>query len=235
MYGNETSSNRLLQLYLRKMGKTKLLTYEQEVRLAMRIEDGDTVAVSKLVEANLRLVVSIARKYSNRGMALDDLIQEGNIGLMRAVDKYEYKRGFKFSTYATWWIRQAITRAIADQGRTVRVPVHLIETHNQIIKIINELVPKLGREPTPEEIAIQSKIPISKIRQVTKIMIPPISLDQPIGSEGKSTFADTFVDSSIRVDSIVDTNLVEKMRSSIKRLSPREEKVLRIKFGLSIV
>lgn len=215
------------------MGRTKLLTYEQEVALAIRIEDGDNRAVSHLIEANLRLVVSVARKYSNRGMALEDLIQEGNIGLMKAVEKYEYKRGFKFSTYATWWIRQAITRAIADQGRTVRIPVHLIETHNQMIKIINELVPMLGREPTAEEIAKHSHININKVRQVTKVMIPPISLDQPIGIDGKSTIKDTVEDTSIKVDSVIDENLIDKMRLSIRRLSTREEKVLRIKFALS--
>jgi RNA polymerase primary sigma factor len=217
------------------MGRTKLLTYEQEVELATRIEAGDKRAVDKLIEANLRLVVSIARKHSNRGMSLEDLIQEGNIGLMKAVEKYEYKRGYKFSTYATWWIRQGITRAIADQGRTIRIPVHLIETHNQMIKIINDLVPIMGREPTVEEIAKHSKIKIEKVRQVFKVMMPPISLDQPLSEEGKSTVKDTFEDTTVNTDSVVDQDLIKKMRKTIKLLSPREEKVLRIKFALSDV
>jgi RNA polymerase primary sigma factor len=234
MYGND-NSNKVLQIYLKRMGRTRLLTYEQEVELATRIEAGDKKALNHLIEANLRLVVSIARKHSNRGMSLEDLIQEGNIGLMKAVEKYEYKRGYKFSTYATWWIRQAITRAIADQGRTVRVPVHLIETHNQMIKIINDLVPLMGREPTAEEIAKHSKINITKVRQVFRVMMPPVSLDQPIGEDGKSTVKDTFEDTDVKVDSAVDQDLINKLKTSIKLLSPREEKVLRIKFTLSDV
>lgn len=234
MYGND-NSNKVLQIYLKRMGRTRLLTYEQEVELATRIEAGDKKALNHLIEANLRLVVSIARKHSNRGMSLEDLIQEGNIGLMKAVEKYEYRRGYKFSTYATWWIRQAITRAIADQGRTVRVPVHLIETHNQMIKIINDLVPLIGREPTAEEIAKHSKINITKVRQVFRVMMPPVSLDQPIGEDGKSTVKDTFEDTDVKVDSAVDQDLINKLKTSIKLLSPREEKVLRIKFALSDV
>ena len=216
------------------MAKTKLLSYEEEIEIAKRIEAGDKNAFNKMIEANLRLVVSVARKYANRGMGLSDLIQEGNIGLIKAVDKYEYKRGFKFSTYATWWIRQAITRAIADQARTIRVPVHLIESHNQILKAVSEMVQVLGREPTPEEISKKTKIKIDKVKHIFKVMMPPVSLETPIGENG-STVGDTFLDPNSDVTSSINENLVEKLKASMRKLTPREEKILRIKFNIADV
>lgn len=228
------NSDEMLKIYFAKMAKTKLLSYEEEIEIAKRIEAGDKDAFNKMIEANLRLVVSVARKYANRGMGLSDLIQEGNIGLIKAVDKYEYKRGFKFSTYATWWIRQAITRAIADQARTIRVPVHLIESHNQILKAVSEMVQVLGREPTPEEISKKTKIKIDKVKHIFKVMMPPVSLETPIGENG-STIGDTFLDPNSDVTSSINENLVEKLKASMKKLTPREEKILRIKFNIADV
>ena len=228
------SDDDILQVYLKKMGKTKLLTHAQEISIAKRIEDGDKRAVNELVEANLRLVVSIARKYTNRGLQLLDLIQEGSIGLMKAVDKFEYKRGYKFSTYATWWIRQAITRAIADHGRTIRIPVHMVETHNQILRAISELVQILGREPTPDEIAAQLKVPVDKVKKVLKATVQPVSIEKKINSEDStSRLGDILEDEAVSAQSIViNSNLSSQVRQILKTLSPREEKVMRIKFAI---
>lgn len=226
----------ILQMYLRKMGKTKLLTHKQEVSIAKRIETGDKAAINELVEANLRLVVSIARKYMNRGMHLLDLIQEGSIGLMKAVDKFEYQRGYKFSTYATWWIRQAITRAIADQARTIRIPVHMVETHNQILRAISELVQILGREPNPEEISTHTKIPLDKVEKVLKSTVQPVSLEKTINGDEGSTgrLGDMLEDKSISASAeLIKEDISSHVRSILKTLSPREEKVMRIKFAIS--
>ena len=225
----------ILQMYLRKMGKTKLLTKAQEQSIAKRIEAGDSKAVNELIEANLRLVVSIARKYMNRGMQLLDLIQEGSIGLMKAVEKFEWQRGYKFSTYATWWIRQAITRAIADQARTIRIPVHMVETHNQILRAIAELVQMQGREPTPAEIAKRVGIPVDKVLKVLKSTIQPISLEKTIGTEESGgRLGDLLEDKSRSAsDQLIKENISSHVRSILKNLSPREEKVMRIKFAIS--
>ena len=225
----------ILQIYLRNMGKTKLLTYAEEVALAKRVETGDKHAANKLAEANLRLVVSIARKYTKRGMNLLDLIQEGSIGLMKAVDKFEYQRGYKFSTYATWWIRQAITRAIADQARTIRIPVHMVETHNQILRTISELVQVLGREPTPLEIAKNLEITQEKVEKVLKVTKTPISMELSVSSEMSTLrIGDLLEDKTVDISSqAVKNDLSIMVRKSLKKLSPREEKVMRIKFAIS--
>ncbi|MCL4155457.1 UNVERIFIED_CONTAM: hypothetical protein GTU68_057893 [Idotea baltica] len=223
-----------VRMYLREMGNVSLLTREGEVAIAKRIEAGQNAAKQELVEANLRLVVSIAKKYTNRGLQFLDLIQEGNIGLMKAVDKFEYQRGYKFSTYATWWIRQAITRAIADQARIIRIPVHMIETINKLVRTSRQLVQELGREPTPEEVAEKMDIPVDKVRKVLKIAKEPISLETPIGEEEDSHLGDFIEDKRVVSPSnaVVNMNLQEQTRQVLASLTPREEKVLRMRFGI---
>lgn len=223
-----------IRAYLHEIGKIPLLTAEEEVILAKRIEKGDNEARDLLTTANLRLVVSIAKKYAKRGLDLLDLIQEGNIGLMRAVEKFEYRKGFKFSTYATWWIRQAITRAIADQARTIRIPVHMIETINKLSKVVNKLSAKLGRSPTPEEIASEMNLNIDKIHEIIKIAQRPSSLDSPIGEDGDSKLGDIIPDeySSSPVEVAGWSLLKNQVDKMLENLTDRERKVLELRFGL---
>ncbi|MDO4903802.1 MAG: RNA polymerase sigma factor RpoD [Limosilactobacillus sp.] len=223
-----------VRMYLKEIGRVNLLTADEEVALALRIEDGDEVAKQELAEANLRLVVSIAKRYVGRGMQFLDLIQEGNMGLMKAVEKFDYRRGFKFSTYATWWIRQAITRAIADQARTIRIPVHMVETINKLIRIQRQLLQDLGREPLPEEIGAEMDMPTEKVRNILKIAQEPVSLETPIGEEDDSHLGDFIEDQD--ATSPADHAAYEMMKKQLENvldtLTDREENVLRLRFGL---
>ncbi len=223
-----------VRMYLREIGKIPLLSYDEELKLAKRILENDEEAKQKLAEANLRLVVSIAKKYVGRGMLFLDLIQEGNMGLIKAVEKFDYTKGFKFSTYATWWIRQAITRAIADQARTIRIPVHMVETINRLIRTSRHLLQQLGREPTPEEIAQEMEIPVEKVMEIQKIAQDPVSLETPIGEEDDSHLGDFIQDedSPAPHDAASYTLLREQLEEVMKTLTPREAKVLRLRFGL---
>ncbi|AWD62222.1 RNA polymerase sigma factor RpoD [Limosilactobacillus reuteri] len=223
-----------VRMYLKEIGRVNLLTADEEVQLALRIEKGDEVAKQELAEANLRLVVSIAKRYVGRGMQFLDLIQEGNMGLMKAVEKFDYQRGFKFSTYATWWIRQAITRAIADQARTIRIPVHMVETINKLIRIQRQLLQDLGREPLPEEIGAEMDMPTEKVRNILKIAQEPVSLETPIGEEDDSHLGDFIEDQD--ATSPADHAAYEMMKKQLENvldtLTDREENVLRLRFGL---
>ena len=223
-----------VRMYLREIGRIKLLTYEQELDLAKRILENDEEAKQELAEANLRLVVSIAKKYVGRGMLFLDLIQEGNMGLIKAVEKFDYTKGFKFSTYATWWIRQAITRAIADQARTIRIPVHMVETINKLIRTSRNLLQQLGREPTPEEIAKEMEISVEKVTEIQKIAQDPVSLETPIGEEEDSHLGDFIKDedSPAPHDAASYTLLKEQLEEVMNTLTPREAKVLKLRFGL---
>ena len=223
-----------VRMYLKEIGKIPLLTGEEEVELAKRMESGDEIAKKKLAEANLRLVVSIAKRYVGRGMLFLDLIQEGNLGLMKAVEKFEYRKGFKFSTYATWWIRQAITRAIADQARTIRIPVHMVETINKLVRVQRQLVQELGRDPTPEEIGKEMDLDVEKVREIMKIAQEPVSLETPIGEEEDSHLGDFIPDEDVLApaDAATFTMLREQLIDVLDTLTPREEKVLRLRFGL---
>ncbi|KKR56342.1 MAG: RNA polymerase sigma factor [Candidatus Curtissbacteria bacterium GW2011_GWD1_40_8] len=222
-----------VRMYLREIGRVSLLTYEEEVALAKRVEKSDRKARERLINANLRLVVSIAKKYVNRGLTLLDLIEEGNIGLMRAVVKYDWRRGYKFSTYATWWIRQAITRAIADQARTIRIPVHMVETINKFNRISRKLMQELGREPTPEEVAFEMGVGTDKIREIIKVSQEPASLEAPVGEEEDSRLGDFIQDvSASPTDQATQALLKDHIREMLSTLSPREAKVLEYRFGL---
>lgn len=228
------SINDPVRMYLKEIGKISLLTPEEEIELAKRMEDGSEEAKRKLAEANLRLVVSIAKKYVGRGMLFLDLIQEGNLGLIKAVEKFNYRKGFKFSTYATWWIRQAITRAIADQARTIRIPVHMVETINKLIRISRQLVQELGREPMPEEIAQEMDISVERVREILKIAQEPVSLETPIGEEDDSHLGDFIEDQDVQApaDAAAFELLREQLEDVLDTLTPREQKVLRLRFGL---
>ncbi len=223
-----------VRMYLREIGRIPLLSYEEELELAKRVLDGDEEAKQKLAESNLRLVVSIAKKYVGRGMLFLDLIQEGNMGLIKAVEKFDYTKGYKFSTYATWWIRQAITRAIADQARTIRIPVHMVETINKLIRTSRHLLQQLGREPSPEEIAEEMEIPVEKVIEIQKIAQDPVSLETPIGEEDDSHLGDFIQDddSPAPQDAAAYTLLREQLEEVMKTLTPREAKVLKLRFGL---
>lgn len=223
-----------VRMYLKEIGKIPLLTGLEEVNLAQRMENGDELAKKELAEANLRLVVSIAKRYVGRGMLFLDLIQEGNLGLMKAVEKFEYKKGFKFSTYATWWIRQAITRAIADQARTIRIPVHMVETINKLVRIQRQLVQELGRDPLPEEIAKEMSLDVEKVREIMKIAQEPVSLETPIGEEEDSHLGDFIPDEDILspAEAANFTMLREQLIQVLDGLTTREQKVLRLRFGL---
>ena len=223
-----------VRMYLKEIGKVPLLTSEEERELAMRMAEGDEEAKKKLTEANLRLVVSIAKRYVGRGMLFLDLIQEGNLGLIKAVDKFDFQKGFKFSTYATWWIRQAITRAIADQARTIRIPVHMVETINKLIRVSRQLLQKLGRDPLPEELAEEMGIPEEKVREILKIAQEPVSLETPIGEEEDSHLGDFIPDDDAPApaEAAAYSLLKEQLSDVLDTLTPREEKVLKLRFGL---
>ena len=223
-----------VRMYLKEIGKVPLLSPDEEIELAKKIELGDEAAKKKLAEANLRLVVSIAKRYVGRGMQLLDLIQEGNLGLIQAVEKFDYRKGYKFSTYATWWIRQAITRAIADQARTIRIPVHMVETINRLVRTQRQLVQKLGREATPEELAKELDMPVDRVREIMKISQDPVSLETPIGEEEDSHLGDFIQDDNVEVpaDAATYTLLHEQLMEVLSTLTEREQKVLRLRFGL---
>ena len=223
-----------VRMYLKEIGKVPLLSAEEEIELAKRMEQGDENAKKRLAEANLRLVVSIAKRYVGRGMLFLDLIQEGNLGLIKAVEKFDYRKGYKFSTYATWWIRQAITRAIADQARTIRIPVHMVETINKLIRVSRQLLQELGREPTPEEIAEAMDMPVDRVREILKISQEPVSLETPIGEEEDSHLGDFIQDDNVPVpaDAAAFTLLKEQLVEVLGTLTEREQKVLRLRFGL---
>ena len=224
-----------VRMYLKEIGKVPLLSAEREIELAQRMEDGDEDAKKELAEANLRLVVSIAKRYVGRGMLFLDLIQEGNLGLIKAVEKFDYHKGYKFSTYATWWIRQAITRAIADQARTIRIPVHMVETINKLIRVSRQLLQELGREPTPEEIAKELDMPVDRVREILKISQEPVSLETPIGEEEDSHLGDFIQDDNVPVpaEAAAQTLLKEQLDEVLDTLTDREQKVLRLRFGMN--
>ena len=224
-----------VRMYLKEIGKVDLLSPDEEIELAKRMLEGDEAAKKRLAEANLRLVVSIAKRYVGRGMQFLDLIQEGNLGLIKAVEKFDYTKGYKFSTYATWWIRQAITRAIADQARTIRIPVHMIETINKLIRTSRYLVQELGRDPTPEEIAERMEYPVEKVKKVLKIAKEPISLETPIGDEEDSSLGDFIEDKKAvaPAEEVINTKLSEQLAAVLADLTPREEQVLRKRFGIA--
>ena len=224
-----------VRMYLKEIGKVPLLSAEREIELAMRMEEGDEDAKKELAEANLRLVVSIAKRYVGRGMLFLDLIQEGNLGLIKAVEKFDYHKGYKFSTYATWWIRQAITRAIADQARTIRIPVHMVETINKLIRVSRQLLQELGREPLPEEIAKELDMPVERVREILKISQEPVSLETPIGEEEDSHLGDFIQDDNVPVpaEAAAQTLLKEQLDEVLDTLTEREQKVLRLRFGMN--
>ena len=223
-----------VRMYLKEIGKVPLLSAEEEIEFAQRMEEGDEEAKKRLAEANLRLVVSIAKRYVGRGMLFLDLIQEGNLGLIKAVEKFDYRKGYKFSTYATWWIRQAITRAIADQARTIRIPVHMVETINRLMRVSRQLLQELGRDPVPEEIAKAMEMPVSKVREIMKISQEPVSLETPIGEEEDSHLGDFIPDDDVPVpaEAAAFTLLKEQLIEVLDTLTEREQKVLRLRFGL---
>ena len=223
-----------VRMYLKEIGKVSLLTADEEIELAKRMEQGDEEAKKRLAEANLRLVVSIAKRYVGRGMLFLDLIQEGNLGLIKAVEKFDYRKGYKFSTYATWWIRQAITRAIADQARTIRIPVHMVETINKLIRVSRKLLQELGRDPTPEDIAVEIVMSVERVREILKISQEPVSLETPIGEEEDSHLGDFIQDDNVPVpaDAAAFTLLKEQLIEVLGTLTEREQKVLRLRFGL---
>jgi len=223
-----------VRMYLKEIGRVPLLTAEEEIHLAKRIEDGDEYAKRRLTEANLRLVVSIAKRYVGRGMLFLDLIQEGNLGLLKAVEKFDYRKGYKFSTYATWWIRQAITRAIADQARTIRIPVHMVETINKLHRISRRLLQEFGRDPSPEEIAHEMEMPVERVREIMKVAQEPVSLETPIGEEEDSHLGDFIEDEDPPAppDAASFRLLREQLQEVLYTLAPREEKVLRLRFGI---
>jgi RNA polymerase primary sigma factor len=230
----DTALDDSVRMWLRDIGRTSLLTTEEEIRLAKRVEQGDQTAKSTLTQANLRLVVSIAKRYTLRGMSFSDLIQEGNIGLIRAVDKYDYRKGYKFSTYATWWIRQAITRAIADQGRTIRIPVHMVDTINRLTKANQALVQRIGREPTLDELAEELDVSVERVAEIMRVAPEPLSLEMPVGDEDESHLADFLqdVEALSPSEAINKTLLREKIEEALDLLTPRERDVLIMRFGL---